>query len=92
MRRRDFMTLAGATVAASPPAALAEAPSKVYRIGLLNIAGPDGGPFEAPFLRGLALRGYVRAEISQSSAAAREGTSIAWRGSLPSSWRAKSIS
>jgi putative ABC transport system substrate-binding protein len=59
MRRRDFMTLAGATAAASPPAALAQAPSKVYRIGLLNITGPDGGPFEAPFLRGLALRGYV---------------------------------
>jgi putative ABC transport system substrate-binding protein len=59
MRRRDFMTLAGATAVAAPPAALAQAPSKAYRIGLLNIAGPDGGPFEAPFLRGLALRGYV---------------------------------
>ncbi len=59
MRRRDFLTLAGATAVTSPPAAFAQAPSKGYRIGLLNIAGADGGPFDAPFLRGLALRGYV---------------------------------
>lgn len=59
MRRRNFMTLAGAAAAMSPISAVAQSPAGVRRIGVLNIAGQDMGPFQAAFVRGLAHYGYV---------------------------------
>ena len=57
MRRRDLITLLGATTAAWPLHALAQSPAKTYRIGLLGVA--DKSPFDAPLAQGLAKRGYV---------------------------------
>jgi putative ABC transport system substrate-binding protein len=59
MKRRDFAALLGGSAAAWPLRALAQAPAKVYRVGLLNPAGLDAGPFEAALIRGLAQHGYV---------------------------------
>jgi putative ABC transport system substrate-binding protein len=60
MRRRDFITLLGG-VAASPLAAHAQQPEKVYRVGFLSPVTPfaensEGG---AAFLRAMAERGYA---------------------------------
>ncbi len=59
MRRREFITLLGAT-AAWPRTVTAQSPSKVYRVGSLNTAAPvaDNSPFGAAFIRGLAQHGY----------------------------------
>ncbi len=60
MRRREFITLLGAT-AAWPRTVTAQSPSKVYRVGSLNTAAPvaDNSPFGAAFIRGLAQHGYA---------------------------------
>ncbi len=61
MRRREFITFVGGAAIVSPLAAIAQNPSKVYRIGLLS-GGPaiaDNSPLGAPLIRGLAKRGYV---------------------------------
>jgi len=44
MRRRDFLGVLGAAVAA-PPSAYTQEPGRIYRIGLLNPTGP-GTPQE----------------------------------------------
>jgi len=61
MRRREFITLIGAA-AAWPPAAIAQQPAKVWRIGFLaggirpiNLEGTSYGAF----LRGMRELGYV---------------------------------
>jgi putative ABC transport system substrate-binding protein len=57
LKRRDLIRLAVGTVLAPPLRAFAQAPAKVYRIGLL---GPlKGGPFDEPLMRGLAQHGYA---------------------------------
>jgi putative tryptophan/tyrosine transport system substrate-binding protein len=58
MRRRDLMTLASAA-AALPTYAFAQSPASGNRIGVLNIAGQNMGPFQAAFISGLARYGYV---------------------------------
>jgi ABC-type uncharacterized transport system substrate-binding protein len=60
MRRREFITLLGAT-AAWPSTGTAQGSSRVYRVGSL-IAGPpifDNSPVGAALIRGLAQRGYT---------------------------------
>ena len=57
MKRRDFIRLVAGSSAAWPARALAQSPGKTYRIGLLGVA--DKSPFDAPFAKGLAKRGYV---------------------------------
>jgi putative ABC transport system substrate-binding protein len=57
LRRRDLITLLGATAAAWPLPALGQWPAKTYRIGLLGLA--DKSAFDAPLAEGLAKRGYV---------------------------------
>jgi putative tryptophan/tyrosine transport system substrate-binding protein len=59
MRRRDFMALLGSAAVAWPHIVIAQSPSKVYRIGLLSPGAPEGGPFGAPLIRGLARHGYA---------------------------------
>jgi putative ABC transport system substrate-binding protein len=64
MERREFITLlGGAAILPAIPAsvAVAQAPSRVYRIGLLGTLGPPGDntPFVAPLIKGLAARGYT---------------------------------
>ena len=59
MRRRDFVTALGVTVLAKPLGVLAQTPSRVHRVGLLNSGGLGAGPFEAPLMRGLERHGYV---------------------------------
>jgi putative tryptophan/tyrosine transport system substrate-binding protein len=60
MRRREFITLLGATVA-WPCTVAAQSSSKVYRIGLLTSGGQitDNSPFGAALIRGLAQHGYA---------------------------------
>jgi putative ABC transport system substrate-binding protein len=60
MRRRDFVVLLGATTLTGSPAALAQTPSKVYRIGTLASGGPftDKSPLGAALIRELTERGY----------------------------------
>ncbi|HUK10076.1 MAG TPA: ABC transporter substrate-binding protein [Stellaceae bacterium] len=57
MKRRDLIRLAVGTALAPPLRAFAQAPAKVYRIGLLGFA--KGSPFEVPLMQGLARHGYV---------------------------------
>jgi len=60
IRRREFITLLGAT-AVWPRTVTAQSPSKVYRIGSLIITEPvaNNSPFGAALIRGLAQHGYA---------------------------------
>jgi len=62
MRRREFITLLGGAAIARPRAAIAQTPSKAYRVGLLSPAAPiaDNSPFGVPLVRGLAKLGYTQ--------------------------------
>lgn len=72
MRRRNFITsLVGGTVAAWPLAALAQQPTKVPRIGVLLISGPEPmGPFrealrDLGYAEGKNIQFEVRSAQSQ---------------------------
>jgi putative tryptophan/tyrosine transport system substrate-binding protein len=58
MRRREFMTLLGGSVAAWPLAARAQQPTQLARIGFLRAAAPNEKEFNA-FRDGLSALGYV---------------------------------
>ena len=60
MRRREFITLLGAT-AAWPSTVTAQGSSRVYRVGSLIIGAPisHNSPLGAALIRGLAQRGYT---------------------------------
>jgi hypothetical protein len=61
MRRREFIAWLGATVA-SQPAALAQQPAHVRRVGILLPAAADDAELQArvgPFPQGLALLGWT---------------------------------
>ena len=59
MRRRQFIT-GVAWLLATTRGAIAQTPSKVYRVGFLNPGDPEADPnqFVTSLLRGLARRGY----------------------------------
>src|SRR5215831_8587730 len=61
MTRREFIILLGGAAVAWPGAVIAQAPAKVYRIGLLGGGAPvtDASPFGAALIRGLAQYGYA---------------------------------
>jgi putative ABC transport system substrate-binding protein len=61
MRRREFLSVLGGTVAAWPLAAQAQQPTKVARIGFLRAAGPNEKEFNA-FRTGLHALGYVEGQ------------------------------
>src|SRR6516164_4371945 len=61
MKRREFITLLGSTVAAWPLAARAQQPERVRRIGVLmarSANDPEGQAFVAAFLQGLQELGW----------------------------------
>jgi putative ABC transport system substrate-binding protein len=60
MRRREFIKLLGGAALAWPRAAIAQAPAKVYRVGLLSAGAlvADASPIGASLIRGLAPLGY----------------------------------
>ena len=58
MRRRDFVSAVAAAGITWPAGALAQAPGKTHRIGVLGLVN-DKSPFEGPLIRGLAQHGYV---------------------------------
>ena len=60
MRRRHLITLLGLACAAAASGAIAQTPSKVYRVGFVNPGNPEADPnrFVASLLQGLAQRGY----------------------------------
>jgi putative tryptophan/tyrosine transport system substrate-binding protein len=61
MKRRDFIRLVAGSSAAWPTRALAQAPDKMHRIGLLGAGAPiaDDSPLGVPLIRGLARHDYV---------------------------------
>lgn len=61
MKRREFITLVGSAAGAWPLSAFAQNRSRIYRLGLLSVAGPltDDTPFGASLIRGLAQHGLV---------------------------------
>jgi putative ABC transport system substrate-binding protein len=61
LKRREFLTLLSGAAVGWPHAAVAQARSKVYRVGLLSATAPvtDVSPFGAPFIRGLVQHGYA---------------------------------
>jgi putative tryptophan/tyrosine transport system substrate-binding protein len=72
MRRRDLITLLGGAAATWPLRALAQAPARVYRVGLLGLAD-NRTPFEAPLVRGLARHGYA---VDRNLAIERRGGQV----------------
>ncbi|HZK90282.1 MAG TPA: ABC transporter substrate-binding protein [Stellaceae bacterium] len=60
MHRRKILRLLGGLGFAAPLAALAQNPSKTYRVGLLGAGLPitDNSPFGAALIKGLAEHGY----------------------------------
>ena len=75
LRRRHLNALLAGAAAAWPRGAVAQAPVKVYRIGLLNSGAPitDNSPFGAPLIRGLAQYGYV---LGRNLALERRGADL----------------
>jgi putative ABC transport system substrate-binding protein len=75
MKRREFITLLGGAATGWPLAAVAQTPSKVYRVGLLSPAAPvaDASPYGAPFIRGLAQQGYALGRNVEFERRAAEG-------------------
>src|SRR6195256_5389546 len=62
MKRREFITLLGATTAAWPLAARAQQPGGMRRIGVLMAAAADDPEFQArhaAFVQGLAQLGWT---------------------------------
>ena len=60
MRRREFIASLLSTITAWPFAGLAQAASKVYRIGILGTDGPvDAKSIFDAMLRALASHGYI---------------------------------
>jgi hypothetical protein len=76
LKRREFITLLGGTVAAGTiarlPAAMAQHPGKMPLVGILTPAATDATPIFEGFRKGLRDLGYV------------DGKSC-WRVSLPNS-------
>ena len=61
MKRREFISLLGGTVAAWPLAVRAQQPAKMHRIGFLTLSsGPS--PSTEGFQRGLSQLGYVEGQ------------------------------
>jgi putative ABC transport system substrate-binding protein len=60
MRRREFIALAGASVA-WPFAALAQEPGRTYRLGFLVPDGRDA-PINVPFFEELRRRGFIEGQ------------------------------
>jgi ABC-type uncharacterized transport system substrate-binding protein len=75
MKRREFITLLGGAATGWPLAAVAQTPSKVYRVGLLSPAAPvaDASPYGTPFIRGLAQQGYALGRNVEFERRAAEG-------------------
>ena len=61
MKRRDFITLLGGTVAAWPRAARAQQ-AKVYRVGALYIGLADAESFKKELREGLSDAGYTEGQ------------------------------
>jgi putative ABC transport system substrate-binding protein len=63
LKRREFITLLGGTVAAGSmahlPAAMAQQPGKMPRVGILTPAATDATPVFEGFRKGLRELGYV---------------------------------
>src|ERR1019366_10563457 len=61
MKRRDFIALVGTAVITAPRAGMAQTPTKVYRLALVNPGGPlpESAPYAKLLLGGLAQLGYV---------------------------------
>jgi len=74
LRRRELIILLGGGVGAWQFDAIAQAPAKVYRIGLLSTGAAlaDTSPQGAPLIRGLAQHGYA---LGRNLAFERRGSS-----------------
>jgi putative ABC transport system substrate-binding protein len=62
MKRRDFITLLGGAAAAWPPAARAQQPARMRRIGVLTPFAADDAEGHAPltaFAQGLQQLGWI---------------------------------
>ena len=58
-KRRLVLSLSAGAAVGWVMRARAQAPRGIARVGILAINGVNGGPFEAPLIRGLARHGYV---------------------------------
>lgn len=61
MKRRDFIALVGSAMITAPRAGIAQTPTKVYRLALVNPGGPlpESAPYAKLLLGGLAQLGYT---------------------------------
>jgi putative ABC transport system substrate-binding protein len=75
MKRRAFIAGLGCSMISVSGAAEAQAPSKVYRIGVLSPTGPftETSPFGAPLLHELAQQGYAQGAGAEFEHRAADG-------------------
>jgi hypothetical protein len=78
MRRREFITLAGASVT-WPFAALAQEPGRTYRLGLLLPRSRDA-PVNVAFLDELRRRGFIDGQNKTGAGGAGVGRGAFWWG------------
>ena len=80
MRRREFVRLLAASAIAGPSAVLAQQPSRMYRLGSLNTAGPlnEENPNGKILLTALAQRGYALGRNLSYDARGAMGDATKW--------------
>ncbi len=73
MNRRNILIGLGASAAAAPLQAWAQAPGGIPRVGMLGPGPAQGGPFVPPMTRALAKHGLVRGKTVEIESRGADG-------------------